>query len=512
MIGEKANRDDRALHGVTLTRSILTFAIAWVCGGGWALAAPLVVSNADIDLDLSAPPVNTDGVDVGGGPNFGGTLSAINGSFVNNPNWTNTGNLNVGVLAFVDPSGPGLTVGELELTPGTFLVNTGAAVIGRGFNKQGIVTVDEGAVWVNAGQLQVGAGGGGTGHQLNVYGAATASDSASVGVGDGTSAGATIRGTDAIWNVLGGFGTLDIGGSGGSGQMHILDGGMVNSSFGFVGTSAGFFPGAHGQGQVEITSTDPLSDDSFWNVDNYISVGEFTGVGSLTVGDRGHANAGRMFVGMGDGTGTVIVNTGGRVELQSTVNTWDGSTIDLTGGGRMLMGLGFIDFVPDGTMRIGLGGALLGDGLIKGDVEVFGGTIKPGHSPGKLTIEGNLTLDGDGILDIEIGGVGAGEFDQLEVLGGTVLDGTLNLIFLPGFSPSAGESFSLDLFPNGGISGGITGLTVQGLAPDLVLDVDLSQLANGQPLDVNVVAVPEPSTLVLLSLFALNTARSRRRA
>lgn len=507
--GLSASVSFRASRIVSTAGLLLIF----VLSNSAALAVPLIVSNSADSLDLSSPPVATDGVDVGGGPSFGGSLSTINGSFVNNPNWVNTGDLNIGVLSFVDPSGPSLTTGEVELTTGTYLSNTGAAVIGRGFNKRGIMTVDEGAVWVNVGQVQVGAGGGGGTHELNIYGAATAIDSASVGIGDGTTAIATVQGMDAIWNITDNFvGTLDIGSSGGSGQMHILDGGMVNSTWGFVGTSTGFFPGSFGQGQVMISSADPLSDDSYWNVDGYISVGEFGGVGSLTVDDRGHANAGRMFVGMGGGTGTVTVNTGGRVELQSTVSTWDGSTIDLTGGGRMLLGLGFINFVPDGTMRIGLGGALLGDGLVKGDVEVFGGSIKPGHSPGQLTIDGNLTLDADSVLDIEIGGTGNGEYDQLQVLGSTVLDGTLNLIFLPGFSPSAGASFSLNLFPNGGLTGGLTGLTVQGLDPDLELDVDLNQLANGQPLDVNVVLIPEPSTLVLISLLGLNTARPRRRA
>ena len=98
------------------------------------------------------------------------------------------------------------------------------------------------------------------------------------------------------------------------------------------------------------------------------------------------------------------------------------------------------------------------------------------------------------------------------MLGSTTLNGTLNLIFLPGFSPSAGASFALNLFPNGGLNGGLTGLTVQGLDPDLVLDVDLNQLANGQPLDVNVVQVPEPSTLAMLTLLGLTATRSRRRA
>ncbi|MCC6682101.1 MAG: hypothetical protein IT445_14460 [Phycisphaeraceae bacterium] len=482
-----------------------------------AQAAPLVVSNADVDLDLSSPPVDTDGVDVGGGADFGGTLSAINGTITPSANWTNIGDFNVGVLDFITPSGPSLTTGSVELTTGSYLVNAGPAVIGRGFNKRGTMNINAGAVWVNSGQVLVGAGGGGGTHELNIYGSVTFTQNASIGVGDGTTAVANVQGVDAIWLVNdNSLGTLDIGSSGGTGTMNILDGGVVYSTWGFVGTGTGFFPNSPSDGQVVITGSDALNDDSYWNVDSYLSVGEFGGTGSLTVNDRGHANINsRLYVGMGGGQGTVAVNTGGRVHVLNVIEIWDGSTIDLSGGGRMLAGSGFIESaISDGGLLIGFGGALLGDGTINADVKVVGGSIKPGHSPGKLTINGDLILDADSVLDIELGGTGAGQYDQIEVLGSTLLAGTLNLNFLSGFNVSAGDSFALNIFLNdANLNGELTSFSVEGLGPNLELDLDLTQIASGQPLDVMVVAVPEPScaAAVLLLTMAGATRRPRRR-
>jgi hypothetical protein len=56
-----------------------------------------------------------------------------------------------------------------------------------------------------------------------------------------------------------------------------------------------------------------------------------------------------------------------------------------------------------------------------------GGTIAPGSSPGMTHVMGDLVLE-SGTLEIEVGGTGLGEYDQLAVDGETTLGGTLKVV------------------------------------------------------------------------------------
>jgi hypothetical protein len=88
-------------------------------------------------------------------------------------------------------------------------------------------------------------------------------------------------------------------------------------------------------------------------------------------------------------------------------------------------------------------GTLLGTGIIQGGVQNLG-RVSPGRSPGILTIQGDYTQTADGVLDVEIGGTAAGaEYDQLRVGGTAVLDGTLNVLLVNGFTPELGDTFEV---------------------------------------------------------------------
>jgi hypothetical protein len=59
-------------------------------------------------------------------------------------------------------------------------------------------------------------------------------------------------------------------------------------------------------------------------------------------------------------------------------------------------------------------------------------------------INGDFTQTIAGLLDIDIGGVVPGiEHDQLQISGRATLDGTLNLMLLPGFTANANDSFRI---------------------------------------------------------------------
>jgi len=89
-------------------------------------------------------------------------------------------------------------------------------------------------------------------------------------------------------------------------------------------------------------------------------------------------------------------------------------------------------------------GDVSGNGVIVGSQRIVCyGLISPGASPGTLTIDGDVTMEGSATLSIELGGIAPGEFDQLIVTGNAVVSGTVNVSFVNGFSPTVGDAFPI---------------------------------------------------------------------
>jgi len=86
-------------------------------------------------------------------------------------------------------------------------------------------------------------------------------------------------------------------------------------------------------------------------------------------------------------------------------------------------------------------GVLSGNGTIVGDVDVQGGTVIPGTSPGTLHIDGDLRLGNGGVIEIEIA---PDAHDLLDVSGSvTFTDGAvIKLIFINGAAPAAEDSIA----------------------------------------------------------------------
>ena len=162
-------------------------------------------------------------------------------------------------------------------------------------------------------------------------------------------------------------------------------------------------------------------------------------------------------------------------------------------------------------MAITAHGTLTGDrGTVEGDV-TSRGLVSPGQGLGILTIDGNYTQElvvswePAGTLAIELGGVAAGQFDQLVVTGDVSLDGLLDVQLVPGFQLGLNQRF--DILPVGGSLEG----TFYGLAegdPVGTFDgVDLFITYGGPAAPgVALYTVPEPTSFVLmftaLALFA----------
>lgn len=168
------------------------------------------------------------------------------------------------------------------------------------------------------------------------------------------------------------------------------------------------------------------------------------------------------------------------------------------------------------TISIGNGGTLGGGGIVQGNIALEGGAIRPGNSPGLLTIEGDLTLNGGRIV-MEIAGSTAGvEHDRLVVTGNVDLSGgSIELAFIDGFAPTTGQVF--DLFGVTGSFDGDADFRVSGLEEGWQFETGFDPETGGFSLTAlsnGIAAVPEPGTIMLtvlglVGLFAL--ARRTRR-
>jgi len=216
--------------------------------------------------------------------------------------------------------------------------------------------------------------------------------------------------------------------------------------------------------------------------------------------------------------GTLTVASGVALVAQSLTQTAGQLTVDgqlSTYGGKV-------------TLQ---GGTLNGNGVINGDLFVGGGPdtayFKPGHSPGHFTVDGNFTLAQGSELQLEVERLADGSlaWDQLTVATGFewdpasgqyvstsgFFDGTVHLIVGPGVASTQLQSFDKLISCSVGICmfGGNFNLVIDG--------VDKASYSyrydfHGLSLDLALAPVPEPSAAWLLSLGLLSLAWRRRSA
>jgi len=204
------------------------------------------------------------------------------------------------------------------------------------------------------------------------------------------------------------------------------------------------------------------------------------GAGSLLVADSdSHVSVGSRLV----VSGTLNVLAGGRVDIGAVLNGAPDGSIAI-GFGGVLKNSGNV-FAS--SINLGLGAVAGGNGNLNGAV-VNGGKIAPGD-PQTMTINGSYTQLPTGTLDLQVGGPNPADSDHLVVNGPATFAGHLELDFINGFAPTAGEVFNLLSF--GSAVGQFTNVEITGLAPGWTFTLNPAGTGFGLTSTSNAVFSPE---------------------
>jgi len=528
-------RPPRRAAGPFVAAAIATlFTQAAAAEDGIPLGSPyIVIGRASVLLEDEGVPYVSEGVSVGNVPHMS-VLSPDSGglwvdSFVE---WHNNGLFYVG-----SHFGAQSASGTVTFAAGSTFYNYSPgfpddihelpADVRIGQGGSGFVAVFEGATWYNEGQpnqvnFTIAEQG-----ELSIEGALYSNALASIQGGR-----AVVHGANALWEV---GNSLDVEGYSKAGELQVANGGRVYDIGSLnIAFSDGSSAAVHvGDGVVEPPGDGETPLRSLLQA-SFISIGVHgTANGVLSVTGNGRVETMNLTLGSGGGTGTLDVDAGGEVlvgggfygggPFTDRVELRNGSTIDVTDGGKVVIGsrtpqlldppsvaTNFFDEIDPGTVLVSSNGKIKGTGTINGKLIVADGSLIPGHSTGTLTVDGDLDLRDDAIVEIEI--ASGSDYDRIVVTGELIFGGTLHLAFVDGFAPTLGDLFILDIFEAGAQSGGFTGVTTTGLAEGLKLLLDLDGLAAGAPLTFSVVPVPLPAAgwLFMSSLGLLAAARRRR--
>ncbi|MBI2825243.1 MAG: hypothetical protein HYX69_11215 [Planctomycetia bacterium] len=379
---------------------------------------------------------------------------------------------------------------SLTLTGGSTFTSGGGR-IGADSAADGIghITVGGGTTWLSTtpGREDISVHTG----TLTVEGGATLqNDSGTLAIGRGAGNVASMVVKDSTTSLISGLkGDIVVGFEGGTGSLTVDAATTKNSNTMSVGELN------NSVGQLNIVNGARASD-------RVGVVGNSGGVGQVQV--SGAASLWQIGVLLSVHNGAVVLANGGGVTVGSIV-ALDANGSANVEAGHMNVGTGDLSSVPLGTLRLGPGGTLAGAGTVLGNVQVDGGAVSPGFSPGILHVTGDFLLGPSSSLKMEIGGLTPGlEHDQLDVAGNLSLHGMVNLVFVDGFAPHTGDTFKLF-----NVDGTFEDADAQYVASNLPPSWSFSTSFHDGGLYLT--TVPEPATWTLAAIAAIGLASHARR-
>ncbi len=225
-----------------------------------------------------------------------------------------------------------------------------------------------------------------------------------------------------------------------------------------------------------------------------LAASDFVNDGSVTL----NAASTATFKGTVSNTGVVIITAGAQLDvIKSPFLAFGTNIYTQTNGNTKVLTGGVLNAA---TVDLD-GGTMGGGGTIAANVIVNGGTLMPGD-PTTTHIAGDLTVDANGEIVLDIDGIVSSAFDSLDIDGDLHLDGgTLDIVFEDGFLPQIGDTWNLLSFTGAEDGSGFAHIVFENAG-----NVQLEASFNGGNFELSAPgneAVPEPSTLpILLALLA----------
>ena len=420
--------------------------------------------GVDLDLTGGGDAATAGDVNLSGAASVAGTGSALNvtaGTFDAVSLDVTGGGVAVteGAVTLTGAASVDGTDSVLNVKAGTFDADSLALTGGGGARVAAAATLAGAASAAGADSLlEVTADGSMTADALDLTGGADL-----LSAGDVTLAGAaTADGAGSVLNVNGGtfdaasLAVTDGGDAGLTGAVTLAGAATVDGADSVLGVGGGSFRAA----SLAVTN----DADAFTAVDATLSGAATVGgagsrlrvTGGTLTADRLSVTGGALTTvaagatlatanGAGVGAGSTLAVTGtatdrGTFDLDGTATVLGGGLLDLldldqTGGG-------VLDVRRGGTLRVN--GAWLTDSFILAEGATLtgattiaaangftlAGTLAPGNSPGRTTVNGDLNAGPTAVFDIEVNPVAAGvtpvpgvDFDQIVVTGAAVIDG-----------------------------------------------------------------------------------------
>ncbi|HEX5175934.1 MAG TPA: hypothetical protein VFV83_02840, partial [Chthoniobacteraceae bacterium] len=165
------------------------------------------------------------------------------------------------------------------------------------------------------------------------------------------------------------------------------------------------------------------------------------------------------FLGQAESTPNIDVSSGGILRKTGGLLTTEFDRIPVSSAGTVQTEAGTLEFGGSFTQTAGMtqlaggvlagvlnfaGGLVTGAGQIAGTVNNSGATIHPGGGEtATIAINGDYLQGAGGMIEAQLGGTLAGQFDQLVISGTAALGGTLVAPAIGGFTPPAGSQFQV---------------------------------------------------------------------